>query len=51
VGSAKRRADFAHRESRTLIEVEGGIYVHSRQNRPQGFAAEAKKHLEAALDG
>ena len=46
----KWRADFAHVESRTLIEVEGGIYVQGRRNRPQGFAADAEKYLEAALD-
>jgi len=47
----KWRADFAHVESRTLIEVEGGIYIQGRHNRPQGFAADAEKYLEAALDG
>ncbi|MEP6673002.1 MAG: hypothetical protein ABJF10_27830 [Chthoniobacter sp.] len=45
------RADFAHIESRTLIEVEGGIYIQGRHNRPQGFAADAEKYLEAALEG
>jgi very-short-patch-repair endonuclease len=45
----KWRADFAHVESRTLIEVEGGIYIQGRHNRPQGFAADAEKYLEAAL--
>jgi len=47
----KWRADFAHVESRTLIEVEGGIYIEGRHNRPQGFAADAEKYLEAALAG
>ena len=47
----KWRADFAHIESRTLIEIEGGIYVQGRHNRPQGFAADAEKYLEAALAG
>ncbi|EDY21013.1 hypothetical protein CfE428DRAFT_1306 [Chthoniobacter flavus Ellin428] len=47
----KWRADFAHIESRTLIEIEGGIYIQGRHNRPQGFAADAEKYLEAALDG
>ena len=28
----KWRADFAHLPSRTLIEIEGGIYVHGRHN-------------------
>ena len=47
----KWRADFAHAESRTLIEIEGGIYIQGRHNRPQGFAADAEKYLEAALHG
>ena len=47
----KWRADFAHVESRTLVEIEDGIYVQGRHNRPQGFAADAEKYLEAALDG
>ena len=47
----KWRADFAHVESRTLIEVEGGLYIQGRHNRPQGFAADAEKYLEAALAG
>ena len=47
----KWRADFAHVLSRTLIEVEGGLYIQGRHNRPQGFAADAEKYLEAALAG
>ena len=48
---ARWRADFAHIESRTLIEIEGGIWIQGRHNRPQGFAKDAEKYLEAALDG
>jgi very-short-patch-repair endonuclease len=47
----KCRADFAHIESRTLIEIEGGLWIQGRHNRPQGFAADAEKYLEAALAG
>jgi very-short-patch-repair endonuclease len=47
----KWRVDFAHIESRTLIEIEGGLWIQGRHNRPQGFAADAEKYLEAALDG
>ncbi len=47
----KWRADFAHIESRTLVEIEGGIWIQGRHNRPQGFAADIEKYLEAALVG
>lgn len=47
------RADFAHLESRTLIEIEGGIFLAGggRHNRASGFAADTEKYLEAALAG
>jgi hypothetical protein len=38
-------------ESRTLVEVEGGIYVQGRHNRAAGFIADAEKYLEAYLAG
>ena len=47
----KWRADFAHLPSRTLIEIEGGIYVNGRHNRGAGFAADLEKYMEAALAG
>lgn len=47
----KWRADFAHLPSRTLIEIEGGIYVNGRHNRGAGFAADLEKYLEASLAG
>ena len=45
------RADFAHLPSRTLIEIEGGIYINGRHNRGAGFAADLEKYLEASLAG
>jgi very-short-patch-repair endonuclease len=45
------RADFAHLASRTLIEIEGGIYINGRHNRGAGFAADLEKYLEASLAG
>ena len=47
------RADFAHIESRTLIEIEGGLHIFGggRHNRPAGFIADAEKYLEAFLEG
>ena len=45
------RADFAHSNSMTLIEVEGGIHVQGRHNRASGFIKDAEKYLEATLLG
>jgi very-short-patch-repair endonuclease len=47
----KWRADFVHHNSRTLIEVEGGIHNYGRHNRASGFIADAEKYLEANLLG
>jgi very-short-patch-repair endonuclease len=51
--SRRWRADFAHLESRTLIEIEGGIFLAGggRHNRGSGYAKDAEKYLEAALLG
>ena len=49
----KWRADFAHLESRTLIEIEGGVFLAGggRHNRAAGFVADAEKYMEAFLAG
>lgn len=47
----KWRADFAHLPSRTLIEIEGGIWINGRHNRAAGFNADLEKYLEAGLAG
>jgi very-short-patch-repair endonuclease len=49
----KWRSDFAHVPSRTLIEVEGGIFLRTggRHSRGSGYAADAEKYLEATLAG
>ena len=49
----KWRADFAHVESRRLIEIEGGVFIGGggRHNRAAGFIADAEKYLEAFLAG
>ena len=49
----KWRADFGHLESRTLIEIEGGIFIPGggRHSRGLGYAKDAEKYLEAVLAG
>ena len=44
------RADFAHHESRTLIEIEGGAFG-GRHTRPAGFVGDCEKYFAAYLDG
>ena len=50
-GRRWKSSRFASLPSRTLIEIEGGIYVHGRHNRGAGFAADLEKYLEATLGG
>lgn len=45
------RADFAHLESKTLIEIDGGVWVRGRHVRPDGFARDCVKTNTATLDG
>jgi hypothetical protein len=47
----KWRSDFAHMPSRTLIEIEGGIFMNGRHNRGAGFAADLEKYFTASLLG
>lgn len=51
--SRRWRADFAHLASRTLIEIEGGIFLPGggRHSRGVGYAKDAEKYLEAVLAG
>ena len=47
------RADFAHLPTRTLIEIEGGIFMRrgGRHTRGAGYAKDAEKYLEAVMAG
>ena len=46
------RADFAHIPSRTLIEIEGGIWIQGRHNRAEGFLApENRSRVAQAFGG
>lgn len=51
VPNRKFRADFAHQPTRTLIEIEGGVFVRGRHNRPSGFIADCEKYNLATFMG
>ena len=45
----KWRADFAHADSRTLIEIEGGVFSGGRHTRGTGYVKDCEKYLAAWL--
>ena len=45
------KADFAHIPSRTIFEIEGGVWCRGRHTSPKGFMADAEKYLTATLEG
>lgn len=46
----KWRSDFCHEPTKTLIEIEGGIW-NGRHTRGTGFSNDCDKYLEAFLLG
>lgn len=44
------RADFCHEPTRTLIELEGGLYK-GRHTNPLGYAGDCEKYNAATLMG
>ena len=45
------RFDFAHRPSKTAIEIEGGVWSGGRHTRGSGYVGDCQKYNEAALLG
>ena len=43
------RADFAHVASRTLLEVEGGLYQQGRHQRLHGYQSDCEKYNWATM--
>jgi len=45
------RADFAHIASKTLLEIEGGLYQQGRHQRLHGYQADCEKYNWATMAG
>lgn len=45
------RFDFAHIESKTAIEIEGGAFTNGRHTRGKGFVNDMEKYNQAVLLG
>lgn len=45
------RADYAHIESRTIIEIDGGVWTDGRHTRGAGFIEDCQKLNAAAAMG
>lgn len=44
------RADYCHVATKTIIELEGGIYSGGRHTRGQGYRNDCEKYNAATLD-
>lgn len=49
--SKRYRADFAHVESRSLIEIQGGTYMRGRHVSGSGYDRDARKYNLAMMGG
>lgn len=47
----KWRFDLAWPDQKVAVEIEGGVYVRGRHNRPSGFMADMEKYNAATLFG
>ena len=49
--SKRYRADFAHVESQSLIEIQGGTYMRGRHVTGSGYERDARKYNLATMCG
>ena len=45
------KADFVHLQSKTAIEIQGGVWVGGRHNRGLGYINDCKRMLELISNG
>lgn len=45
------RFDFAWVDKKVACEVEGGVWIKGRHNRPVGYTKDMEKYNRATLDG
>ncbi len=45
------RFDFADKQKKIAIEIEGGVWIQGRHNHPQGFIKDMEKYNEASKLG
>ena len=49
--SRKFRGDFAHPNSKTVIEVQGGIWIQGRHSRGAGYTKDCERTLALMAEG
>lgn len=49
--SKRYRADFAHLESKVIIEIQGGTYMRGRHVTGSGYERDARKYNLAMMSG
>lgn len=47
----KWRFDFAHEEIMVAVEIEGGLWIRGRHNRPKSMIADMEKYNTATILG
>ena len=47
----KFKGDFAHPDSKTVIEIQGGIWIQGRHNRGSGYTKDCKRTLALIANG